>query len=87
MKRIKTGDTVRHKPSGETWTVAHADYEQGVIAWCGWPPGRANLNDCELVESCLPSDSYNLLQALANLPGNDHRKSYALGELVRGVPS
>lgn len=48
--RIRAGDHVRHRPSGEIWVVAFADYESGDLAWCGWPEGVARIADCDLVE-------------------------------------
>lgn len=48
-QKIRAGDHVFHKPSGETWTVADVNYESRRLAWCGWPPGQALLDDCELV--------------------------------------
>lgn len=50
--RIRCGDIVRHRPTGETWVVAYADYERDELAWQGWPDGCARLHDCELVEPC-----------------------------------
>lgn len=78
---IKTGDTVRHVPSGETWTVAYVKAEDDVLAWCGWPAGQARLSDCELVEACSEAESRALLAELAAMPGDDQRKSYALAFL------
>lgn len=45
---IRCGDTVVHKPTGETWLVAYADYGTGDLAWSGWPDGRARIADCEI---------------------------------------
>jgi len=50
--RLRTGDVVRHVPSGEDWEVLYADYESGYMSWIGWPPGRARIADCELVRKC-----------------------------------
>ena len=60
---MKTGDTVKHGPSDETWTVAYVDGDH--IAWCGWPPGEARLSDCTLVEECSQEESVALLRKLA----------------------
>jgi hypothetical protein len=48
----RCGDHVLHRPSGERWMVAYADADQDTIAWTGWPDGRANLSDCEVVYRC-----------------------------------
>jgi hypothetical protein len=77
---IKTGDTVKHGPTGETWTVAFVEDDR--LAWCGWPPGYAKLADCTLVESCSAEESLSLIRQLAEMRGSDrdgydHRKSWA----------
>lgn len=51
-RHIRCGDVVRHRPTGEEWLVAYADYESGDIAWAGWPPGTAQISDCDLVRPC-----------------------------------
>ena len=45
---VRTGDVVRHEPSGETWLVAWADVATGELAPCGWPASIARLGDCRL---------------------------------------
>lgn len=49
--KIKPGDVVLHKPSGERWVVAYADHERNELSWFGWPEGFAKISDCELVKS------------------------------------
>ncbi|MCJ2086943.1 hypothetical protein MKK88_13225 [Methylobacterium sp. E-005] len=47
---FRTGDSILHKPTGETWVCAWADPETGYLSWLGWPPdGQALIADCELV--------------------------------------
>ena len=46
----RCGDTVFHRPTGETWVVAYAEGEH--LAWFGWPDGLAKLSDCEVTERC-----------------------------------
>lgn len=46
----RCGDTVFHRPTGETWVVAYAEGE--YLAWFGWPDGLAKLSDCEVKERC-----------------------------------
>lgn len=48
MIHIEPGDTVFHRPSREEWIVRRVD--DGYLYWFGWPPGRARLADCLLVE-------------------------------------
>lgn len=50
MDQIKAGDSVLHKPSGETWFVLGVNYKAGKLCVAGWPPTIANIVDCELVE-------------------------------------
>jgi hypothetical protein len=72
--RIGPGDVVRHRPSGEEWTVAYADYERGDLSWSGWPEGIAKLSDCTLVRKAPPDERAAAILAWT-LPnhGNDHR--------------
>ena len=49
--KIMAGDTVLHRPSGETWVVCGVDREKGRLIPCGYPfPSVARLEDCELLE-------------------------------------
>jgi hypothetical protein len=71
---MKTGDTVFHRPSGETWTVAYADHAGGWMSWLGWPPGEAKISDCDLVEECTEAESMKLLEELARPSYDDYGK-------------
>lgn len=62
---IRTGDTVVHRPSGEKWTVAYADYETGRLAACGYPDGEARIADCDLVKACSDHEYMDLIAELA----------------------
>jgi hypothetical protein len=46
---FQRGDHVRHKPSGEEWILKRA--REGYVEPAGWPPSRAQAEDCELIES------------------------------------
>ena len=50
MDKIEQGDSVYHKPSGESWFVLGVNYEKDKICIAGYPPTMANLSDCELEE-------------------------------------
>ena len=85
--RIRTGDTVIHGPSGETWIVAYADYRRGILAWVGWPPGHAQLSDCKRVKACTDEENQKELVTLSEMRGHrnggwDARRSYARRELL-----
>lgn len=72
---IDTADTVLHKPTGETWTVALVDGDR--LSWVGWPEGWAMLCDCELREKATAEERQRLLREMALIRENDHRKRYA----------
>lgn len=75
----RTGDTVKHRPTGEAWTVAY--YDGRDLVPCGWPLSFARLEDCELVERASDEESYALLERLSKMSadgGWDPRKSYAM---------
>ena len=76
---MRTGDAVFHKPTGETWLVAYVDEVRGELVPCGWPMCFARISDCELRESATDSESEELLQHLAAMPGHEHdaRRSWA----------
>ncbi len=73
---IGSADTVYHRPSKETWTVAVV--RDGKLSPCGWPESLADLSDCELVEKATPAQREEMLQTWANMDGGyDIRKSWA----------
>ena len=50
---IMPNDTVKHRPSGETWVVCGVNHEDGSLIPMGYPfPSLAKVEDCELVERC-----------------------------------
>ena len=59
MITIDTGDSVFHRPTRETWLVACVQGD--LLSWCGFPEGRAMLEDCLLVEKAEPSARRALL--------------------------
>jgi hypothetical protein len=78
----RAGDVVRHRPTGETWTVAYVDGDR--LAWCGWPPGEALLADCDLVERCTEEEHVSVLLACArgiSDDGSDKRGRKARAQL------
>lgn len=48
--KIQAGDTVKHKPSGETWGVLGVNHDSDRLCVGGWPPTIAKISDCELIE-------------------------------------
>lgn len=59
--KLRCGDRVLHKPTGETWLLAYADYESGDLAWLGWPDGRARIEDCALKVACDDEAHFSLV--------------------------
>lgn len=81
---MRTGDTVLHRPTGETWIVATVNAERDEMSWMGWPEGWAKLSDCDLRESCSDDGHIAILRRLANIQNHcDHRRIYAIRELER----
>ena len=82
----RTGDVIRHIPSGEEWLVATADARH--VSPCGWPYGLARLDEVELVEAATDEAHLKLLQELANMSVPDPRRSYAQDVLAKmaGTP-
>ena len=76
---IDTGDTVKHRPTGEEWLVAGV--ENGRLMWCGYPPGTADVADCDLIEKATPEERDKLLHELAAIRGDSKRKDFALRQL------
>lgn len=62
--RIRCGDHVLHRPSGETWVVAYADYGTGELSACGWPDSIARISDCDLVKVASEQEHTDLLAKL-----------------------
>jgi hypothetical protein len=81
VRKFKTGDVVKHIPSGETWLVAWCG-EVHVIP-CGWPESLANVSDCELSKACTPEESIDLLRKLADGRHDSMKTSRAERELIR----
>ena len=74
-EHIDTGDTVRHRPTGEIWVVACVQSDR--LSWMGWPEGMAALSDCDLVKKATPERRLCWLREMARSRGNDHRVRYA----------
>jgi len=47
---IEAGDSVLHRPTGETWHLLGVNKTKNKVCTAGWPPSIALLSDCELVE-------------------------------------
>lgn len=68
---FRTGDSILHKPTGETWICAWADPDTGYLSWLGWPPnGQALITDCKLVRAATDEEHR---KALRDLKGSARR--------------
>lgn len=85
-KPYRTGDVVRHIPSGEEWLVA--DVTSTHIGCAGWPHTLAPFADVELVEAATDVYHLELLQRMADMSSPDPRRSYAIDMLAKmdGTP-
>jgi len=73
--KIRCSDAVIHKPTGEKWLVAYADYETGELSWSGWPEGRARIEDCEIVRIATDEQHRkHVTEWLSKDGDNDHRQ-------------
>lgn len=76
---FRTGDSILHKPSGETWVCAWADPETGYLSWLGWPPnGEALIADCELVRAATDEEHRRSLGDLKHSARRDAGRALRL---------
>lgn len=81
---MQTGDTVLHKPSGETWSVAFVEGDELVPR--GWPLSYAKVSDCELVTACSWEVRREILRDMAKMINlSDPRRQYARRALGLGL--
>lgn len=69
--KLRTADVVLHKPTGETWLVAYAEEDGKHLMPCGWPPSRASVSDCFVLERASDEASAKLLQEMAAMSSPD----------------
>ena len=73
--QMRTGDTVRHSPSGETWFVAWVEPDCGgagdYLYWAGYPFGCVNAADCELITAATDAQHVGALREIART-SNEH---------------
>lgn len=74
---IRTGDHVRHIPSGETWVVAFVEDHTGLLCACGWPCELVPIAQCQLVKQASDEESLALVRKLAAISEPDIRRSWA----------
>ena len=65
-KKLRAGDVVTHRPSGETWVLA-TDEEDGRVYPCGWPETMANATDCDWTGRAPADDRITMLRQAAGV--------------------
>lgn len=79
---MRAGDTVFHRPTGETWLLAWGDAARGEVSACGWPETIAKMADCDLVEACSDEEHVALLREVAASGRGDYRAGVARRQLA-----
>ncbi len=84
-KPPRCGDSVHHRPTGETWIVSYADAERDLISWCGWPEGCAKLSDCDIHERVSDEEHARCVSEWLNHPHfhDNGREDERVGEVRR----
>lgn len=78
---------IRHRPSGETWTLAWAD-ESEVIC-CGWPETFAKASDCVLVKAASDEEYIAMLRQVSEACPSQtrgYRCKYEIDHALTGPP-
>lgn len=70
---FRCGDHVRHKPSGEIWVLAYADYERGEISAAGWPDSIEALANIELARAATDEEHAEAVRGWFNVSGDRRR--------------
>ncbi|MGU3668616.1 hypothetical protein ACLBX9_30915 [Methylobacterium sp. A49B] len=65
---FRTGDSILHKPSGDTWVWA--DPATGYLSWLGWPPGEAKISDFKLAKAATDEEHRERLRDLKQSGGS-----------------
>lgn len=78
---FRSGDVVRHKPSGETWVLAVVEPENGRAWPAGWPCSSTPLVALEMVEAASGEASLKMLREVAAME-NDPRRAIAERQLA-----
>ena len=76
----RCGDTVLHRPSGETWRVAWADAETDDLMYAGWPEGMARLSECDLTTRCTDAEHKAAVDEWRNSSKESLRRNYVLAK-------
>lgn len=83
-KRIRAGDHVHHKPSGEDWVILWADYSTGYLAPAGWPASEAQIQHCDVTKSLSDDEHQEFLDSIAT---SDHAPCQKAIRMYRPTPA
>ena len=73
---FRAGDTVKHGPSGETWTLA-CDQERDWVMPAGWPESFGRASDCVLVKAASDADRLEMLDLVSQHSERSYRSALA----------
>lgn len=82
----KPGDAIRHKPTGETWSVAAPSPDGKEIVCSGWPESIAPITDCEMVRSCTHDEAVAEAESVVRSCHRELRGSWARHWLEQNDP-
>ncbi len=85
-EQIRCGDAVRHKPSGQTWLVAYADYENDTLSATGWPESINVLSDCERVRVATDEEHEKHVSEWLDTPHSPDHRPGVVRRLYRPAP-
>lgn len=57
--KLRSGDVVRHTPSGETWVVATVDGDGEHFRPAGWPYARARIADVDIIKRVVDTRDFD----------------------------
>lgn len=73
---MRAGDIVKHRPSGETWTIAAVSSKLNMLSPAGWPESLAEIADCDVVQLATDEEHQEMKDACMKLPSSDIRHSW-----------
>lgn len=76
MMKIKAGDVVYHRPTGEEW-LAVTDEERGTFFAGGWPETLAYASDCDIITVATEEENLRWLKECSEGSGSSMRELVA----------
>jgi hypothetical protein len=78
---VKSGDTIKHRPTGENWVVAAMSPDGKELVCAGWPETVTSVENCELVKSCSDAEHREMLIEVTRTCAEQLRGSWARKEM------